>query len=424
MVGGSGAVDYDDLLLIGPIVGQVRQQALGSAGGSQFVAVTDVPGTGERVATSSAQGRTTVVVLVAQLLVLLAVVLWMVLVGATDDRRAELALARLRGRGRRGAAAYLLSELLPLTLAGVAVGVLVSPFVMALVAKVVFPVPVPLEVPGGSCWPPWRRAWPCWPWCSRRPGGPCVSRWTRCFARFPARHAARGAGVAEVAMIVFSLTAVVALVTGRLEGPLATLAPTLLAVAGGLLLGRALGPVTRFVSRRLLRSGRAVAAAGIVNAVRRPAARRVLAMVVVATALLVFCVTRWSPASTTGRTPPSSSTAPGTRSRSNPTSRSPTSWPRCRRPIRTISTSPRRDHGEQRVADGAHRGRGPDSVPAGGLLPAVAARSRRLGRDPRAGVDPVLLTGETLDGTVASNDLRLTGQSKKRVERPGSASRC
>ena len=36
-------------------------------------------------------------VLVVQLLVLVAVVLWMVLVAATDDRRPELALARLRG---------------------------------------------------------------------------------------------------------------------------------------------------------------------------------------------------------------------------------------------------------------------------------------------------------------------------------------
>ena len=82
----------------------------------------------------------------------------------------------------------------------------------------------------------------------------------------------------------------VALLTGNLEGPLATLAPTLLAVAVGLLLGRALAPATPVVSRRLLRRGRAVAAAGIVNAVRRPAARRVLVMVVVASALLVFCV--------------------------------------------------------------------------------------------------------------------------------------
>ena len=78
------------------------------------------------------------VVLVAQLLVLIGVVLWMVLVAATDDRRPEVALARLRGRGRRGAAAYLLAELLPLTLSGVAIGVLVAPLAMNLVARVVF----------------------------------------------------------------------------------------------------------------------------------------------------------------------------------------------------------------------------------------------------------------------------------------------
>ena len=106
----------------------------------------------------------------------------------------------------------------------------------------------------------------------------------------PSRKGGAGAGVAEVVLIVFSLTAVVALVTGNLEGPLATLAPTLLAVAAGLLLGARLAPATLATSRWLLRRGRAVAAAGIVNAVRRPAARRVLVMVVVATALLVFCV--------------------------------------------------------------------------------------------------------------------------------------
>ncbi len=85
-------------------------------------------------------------------------------------------------------------------------------------------------------------------WCWRRRGGRCESRSTRCSARCPARHTGTGAGVAEVAMVVFSLTAVVALVTGNLEGPLATLAPTLLAVAVGLLLGRALGPATRLAS--------------------------------------------------------------------------------------------------------------------------------------------------------------------------------
>jgi hypothetical protein len=229
------------------------------------------------------------VVLVVQLLVLIAVVLWMVLVAATDDRRNELALARLRGRGRRGAASYLLAELLPLTLAGVVIGVLAAPLVMAVVAKVIFPVPVPHALPDGFLLAALgavlavtavvlaaaRRA-------VREP----VDSLLRAV---PSRTGGR-TGAAEVTAIVFSLTAVLALVTGNLEGPLATLAPTLLAVAVGLLLGKALAPATLAISRRLLRSGRAVAAAGIVNAVRRPAARRVLVMVVVASALLVFCV--------------------------------------------------------------------------------------------------------------------------------------
>ena len=57
---------------------------------------------------------------------------------------------------------------------------------------------------------------------------------------------------------MFSLTAVVALLTGNLEGPLATLAPTLLAVAVGLLLGRALAPATalRLAAAAASRPGR------------------------------------------------------------------------------------------------------------------------------------------------------------------------
>ena len=82
----------------------------------------------------------------AQLAVLLAIVLWMVLVSATDTRRPELALARLRGRGRRGATSYLLAELLPVCLVGVLLGVVAAPGVMALVARLVFPLPVPVEI--------------------------------------------------------------------------------------------------------------------------------------------------------------------------------------------------------------------------------------------------------------------------------------
>ena len=126
-----------------------RTETSEQAGYATIRIETDLPSLSQQVADGSDQGRTTVVVLVAQLLVLIGVVLWMVLVAATDDRRPEVALARLRGRGRRGAAAYLLAELLPLTLSGVAIGVLVAPLVMNLVGRVVFPVTVPLELPDG-----------------------------------------------------------------------------------------------------------------------------------------------------------------------------------------------------------------------------------------------------------------------------------
>ena len=282
--------DHDDLVRVGPIVAAYDHAAVQNAGSVRIRVETDLPALAEQVSKGSQQGRTTVVVLVVQLLVLIAVVLWMVLVAATDDRRPEVALARLRGRGRRGAASYLLSELLPLPLVGVVIGVILAPFLMALVAGVVYPVPVPHELPDafllaalGSVLAVMAVVLAA---ASRAVREPVDSL----LRAVPSRHLGAGASAAEITLIVFSLTAVVALVTGNLEGPLATLAPTLLAVAVGLLLGRALAPVTRVISRRLLRSGRAVAAAGIVNAVRRPSARRVLVMVVVASALLVFCV--------------------------------------------------------------------------------------------------------------------------------------
>ena len=266
------------------------------------------------------------------------------------------------------------------------------------------------------CLPSWGRRWPWWPWWSRPPagGGEPVDSLLRAV---PARHRTTGAGVVEIALVVFSLTAVVALVTGRLEGPLATLAPTLLAVATGLLLGRALGPVTRLVTGRLLKSGRAVAAAGIVNAVRRPAARRVLAMVVVAIALLAFCVD----AMVTGQHNRQSAAEQANGAKYS---------------LRILSTIP---HGDLvaalQAADPNHRHLTPvvTTTDNGSLTgPTVAVDPvafprvayfplSRPGRGDwdaiRApGVEPVVLSGETLAGTVASDDLDFSGFSSSRPD--------
>jgi hypothetical protein len=410
------AVGVDELVRMGPIVEGLHQRLLELPGDSRLLFTSDIPALSQRVATGSDQGRTTVVVLVVQLLVLIAVVLWMVLVAATDDRRPELALARLRGRGRRGAGAYLLSELLPLTLGGVAIGILVAPLVMSVVARVVFPVDVPLELPGGFLLAALGSVVAVLAVVLAAAQRAVTEPVDSLLRAVRARHTGGGVGAAEVTLIVFSLTAVVALVTGNLEGPLATIAPTLLAVAAALLLGRALGPVTRAVARRLLRRGRAVAAAGIVNSAWRPAARRVLVMVVVATALFGFCVD----ALVTGQHIRQNAAE---QQNGAPFSLAVQSASLVDVVAALAEVDPKREHLTPVVTTQQNSGvQGPTvsvdsaafprvayfplSSPSEGDWPAIAA--------PR--VDPLRLTGATLSGTLVSSALFLTGPSKERVD--------
>jgi putative ABC transport system permease protein len=282
-----GEVDVDALMKIGPQVQALHDKTLSADDEDDGMLLdTDLHLLAHQVSDERGQARTTVGVLMAQLVVLVGIVLWMVLGSATDDRRRELALARLRGRGRRGAASYLLAELLPVCLTGVGLGVAAAPGVMALVAWLVFPLPVPTELR--------------WPLAATAAGAvlgvaAVVVAAARRAGREPVDSLLRGVparrptGAGEIVVITFSITAVVALVTLDFAGPLATLAPTLLAVAAGLLLALGLRRSVLALGAWLLRRGRPAAGAGALTSIRRPAARRVLVMVVVASALVVFC---------------------------------------------------------------------------------------------------------------------------------------
>ncbi|MGI9156077.1 MAG: hypothetical protein ACR2FG_05500, partial [Marmoricola sp.] len=92
----------------------------------------------------------------------------------------------------------------------------------------------------------------------------------------------------ETLVIAAAGTAVVAFVTGGLTGPIALAAPALLALVVGLLLAHATVPVASAAGRGLLRRGRVRLGVSVLDAARSPATRRTVAILTVATALLVF----------------------------------------------------------------------------------------------------------------------------------------
>ena len=83
----------------------------------------------------------------AQMALLLVCVLWLVLVSAADQRRGEVAVARLRGRGSRGARRLLLSETLPPVVLGAPLGALLAVGLSTVARNTVLTSDPPFEVP-------------------------------------------------------------------------------------------------------------------------------------------------------------------------------------------------------------------------------------------------------------------------------------
>jgi putative ABC transport system permease protein len=231
--------------------------------------------------------RTLVPLLLAQLALLAVTVLALVAHAVVEQRRPEVALARLRGRSREAGSRLVMAELTLTVLLGVPLGVVVALAGGEVLRRVVMPSGVPLEVR--------------WPlalaaglavlaslaavYAAARP---VIREPVASLLRRVPPTVAKGLGVLDVVVTVVAVVAVAGLVSGDVEGPSAMVTPVLLALAVGLvgawLLRRAAaGAGTRALSRGHLATGLAA-----LSIARRPSLRHVLVVVTTATALATF----------------------------------------------------------------------------------------------------------------------------------------
>ena len=234
------------------------------------------------------QAARIVPMLMVQLVLLALVVLWLVLGAVVEQRRPEVALARLRGRGTTGARRLVLREVGAMVLVGVPAGAVLALVLSWLARRSWLPAPAPFE---------WRL--PAWGALllavvvllgtafmavlrvSREPVASLLRR-------VPARRVGWRVGAADAMVVAVAVVAVVNLTSGDGQGPLALATPTLLALAVGLALAHLVVPVATFVGRAMLAHGHLGTGLAALQIARRPATRRVVAVLTVSTALLVF----------------------------------------------------------------------------------------------------------------------------------------
>ncbi|HET8596089.1 MAG TPA: FtsX-like permease family protein [Intrasporangium sp.] len=243
---------------------------------------------GAAVVTGQRQAALLVPLLLGQLALLAVVVLGLAAAAAVEQRRPEIAIARLRGRGRRGATALLLGELGTLVALGVPIGFGLAVLAGEAARRLWLPAGVPFDVPGGA----WLGAA-----AALVAGCGAVLLATRprvreplpsLLRRVPPRPGRIVVGLVEAVVLTTAAAGVVTIVTGNASGPLAIATPALLALAVGLLLALLVVPLSAALGRAALSRGRAATGLAALHIARRPAVRRVVAIVTIASALVVF----------------------------------------------------------------------------------------------------------------------------------------
>jgi hypothetical protein len=248
---------------------------------------TQLPTIIDSIRVGQHQLRVIVPLLMAQLGLLAAAILLLVAQAAVEQRRPEVALARLRGRSRDGAGRIVMGELALTVSLGLPLGFLLALLLTTLVRWFLLPDGVPFEVPWYSLVALAASALVCAVaiWLAARP----VQRLTvSALLRRVSRERTRAFGVVDVLAVALAAFGLIGLATGSLEGPLALVTPTLIALAAGLVASRLAVPVAGATGRANLRRGRIGPALTSFGLERRPTLRKVVTVVSVAVALTVF----------------------------------------------------------------------------------------------------------------------------------------
>jgi hypothetical protein len=281
--------DVDELLDLGDRITTItRAQARRSA----FIAVVNVrselPAVAHAVRKAQDQARVTIPALMVPLGVLGLVVLWMALSTAVEQRRPEVAIARLRGRGARGAQAHLVRELLTMVLAGVPLGVLAAFAISWPARHLLLPGDVPLEIRPSALLALLLSVVLVSAAVVLTTIGVSREPIVALMRRIPARRPGWGLGTVDAVIVTVAASILLSFVTGRLTGPIALVAPAVLAFAAGLVLARLLVPTAVGAGRKLLARGSASVGVGFLQLARRPGLRATTALLTVAAAILVF----------------------------------------------------------------------------------------------------------------------------------------
>ncbi len=288
----AGGVGIDEIGPLGAQVARLTTYPMGvdNAGSRAAETVTvrsGLPAIADAAAVGSGQAAVTVPLLMAQLGLLLGSVLWLVLVAAADQRRGEVAVARLRGRGSRGARRLLLAETLPPVVVGAPLGALLAVGGTTVARHTLLTGDPPFEVT--------------WPAVAALVVGlglmvalavlsvrrVCREPVAALVRSVPARPSGLRLGVLEAMLVAAAVAVLVALATGSVGGPVGEVAPALLALAAGVVAARLLASLLAVAGRRLLRRGGVTSGAALLTASRRGTTRWLVPVVTVALGTVV-----------------------------------------------------------------------------------------------------------------------------------------